>query len=335
MGDEETAAQEQPSWWAADAVDDTSPPATSFEEPVVWPETLDWSPLSFDAGLADEVDLPPLGDLTLPADFALPPNGAGPVDLGAPAPDLDLEPLPIAPDDDTVLHFDALPESIWEDAASPKAAASPSAPAVAVYAAEHDHVAGRWVGGRFHVQHGKTAVLGLAALVGLLLLGVMLSSRNRSDLAANDASQTAAGIIAAQNITTTTGVATTTTLPPPPSSTAPVDSVPPSTDAASVAAPAAAAPGPTTTRPRAASTGSGTATPTQTTAAPAPQPTDTTTTTPPPTDPGTTAPVDTTRPRTPPPTDVTVPPFTLPTTETTAPTTPRRTTPSITRPSIP
>ena len=64
MADETKQAEEETSWWLFDAFADSELPSTPFDEPLQWPDALDWGdvggddaelrfPGTFDFGSAD------------------------------------------------------------------------------------------------------------------------------------------------------------------------------------------------------------------------------------------------------------------------------------------
>ena len=237
MADERALAQED-QWWAVDALPDPPSPASSFDEPLQWPDS---PPFVTEAP-------PPLqaADAPLPSD---PPPAAFefPVDV----PDdswlaaLDISPLDAAasaglpdpgPGQDLDLSFEPLPEclwgagpDVWEEPAATAVASPPedqpplvtSAVAVPESHAEPAPASRRWRPRRPDLRHGNAAMVALISFVSLVLLGMFLSVRARNDMSTTDtsASRPSGGQIAVQGTLNTipppTSVATTTTAPPP------------------------------------------------------------------------------------------------------------------------
>lgn len=203
MADETTQAEEETSWWLFDALAEAEQPSTSFDEPLVWPEVLDWGDVGDPAdGLrfpeaydprAFELDgpiFPPEFDLDpyLPAP---PPPVEGPEpSAGPPAEGDDQATVAVAtplgalggasapPGAPRVDEF--IPESIWAADASAGMAGAAGAAATAV-ATELDRGPDGWRR-RFDIRHGNAAVIALISFVSLLLLGMFLSVRARDNI---------------------------------------------------------------------------------------------------------------------------------------------------------
>ncbi|MGI8983599.1 MAG: hypothetical protein ACR2HM_03560 [Acidimicrobiales bacterium] len=340
MADETTQAEEETSWWVFDAFADSELPSTSLDEPLVWPEAIDWG----DVGGDDEhryPGIPDLGasDLSEPIIFPVSPCEE-PAAPAAPAPgpasgtDDGLPtmavPTPLAglgggaalaPEragDRNVAARSVpkrLPDSIWADtppaAVAARAAASSPAPSVGT---EHGDHGGRR---RFDLRHGNATVIALISLVSLVLLGMFMSVRARNNLPTETSTETrtTSDQIAVQGTLNTVPLSIPTTLAGP-SPTIDIAGLLPAADDSSTGSGSQGSGGSggstaTTAPARVAPAGGGTAT-TQ----PATQPTNTT------------APATTVAPAT------TTPPVTSPAIETTTPTS-RRTTSSISRPTWP
>lgn len=328
MADEDRPEQEDASWWAFDAFDDSALPTTTFDEPLVWPEALAWddppAPGADDpSDLDPELLLPPPPGILDAVDAAFPP--------APPAPDFVWEPpAPDAHLDAPVLDADAtayieplaslgggagwppptaasesaspaewappLPDSIWtaSDAPQPPPGfeglliTSTMAPG-AVYEADGG---GRSDPGRrrFGVLRGNAAVIAMISLASLVLLGMFLSVRARDDVPTTTASQSPP--------TTTDAISVTgslNTIPLVTAETSPGSA--PGINIGELLAPTESTATPTTVRsaPAASPTTTAAARPTTvTTTAPAPQATTSPATTSPPID--TTQPVTTRRP---------------------------------------
>lgn len=182
MGDRDTQTQQEPSWWASDAVSEDFASSPSFDEPVEWPDAMAWEAL-FENGPATQ-------PVYVPDDFGVdllfgPETGANDEDGGPP----------------TEAHLPPLPASIWApdpagdgdgDSQAAMATLGGSATALAeplsipAAAATAQAGPGRGTGPqwmrRLHVRHRSAAVVALACCVSLVLLGMFLSVRARDDL---------------------------------------------------------------------------------------------------------------------------------------------------------
>jgi hypothetical protein len=349
MADETTQTGEETSWWDLDIFADSELPSTSFDEPLEWPETLDWGDYSEGDG---DLQFPGIGDMesgpifppipdpapTAPAAAAEQPatsDGAGAGAGGDPTmPHITvLSGLGGTPSGARAARAvdqtpsERLPDSLWAGGGDGNgvgpAATTTAAP---TFSAEGDD-GGGWRR-RFDIRHGNAAVIALISFVSLILLGMFMSVRARNQLPDTSQTRTTSDQIQVQGTLNTVPLTTSVTTTPPAINIA--DLVPPT-------------PEDTTTVTAGGSTGSGTtsapvatAAPRSTPAAgggtgttqPAAQPTNTTAA------PQTTAPPETTSPpatSSPPPdtTDTTRPRFpttpttaTTPTTEYTVPTFP-------------
>ena len=325
MADETTQTEEETSWWDLDIFADSELPSTSFDEPLEWPDALDWGDFSAADG---DLQFPGAGDM-----------GSGPIfpptsDPEPPAPDT---PAPAADtqwratgdgDDPTMPHItvlsglggtasgaqaaraaehtahERLPDSLWAGGAGsgvqPAVTKSTAAP---TFHAEPDR--GGWRR-RFDIRHGNAAIIALISFVSLILLGMFMSVRARNQLPDTSQTRTTSDQIQVE------GPLNTVPLTTPPSTIPPAiniaELVPPE-DATTVTAGSSGGSSPAATAAPARSTpaGGGTGT-TQ----PAAQPTNTTA-----------APQTTVAPET------TTPPVTSPPADqTTTPTSSRRTTPT-------
>lgn len=331
MADETTQTGEETSWWAFDAFADSELPSTPFDEPLEWPETLEWG--DFSAGddtalrfpqiddLASEPILPPAsalepeppsrpdpprqaagdnGDLTMPHVTVLAGLGGG-------------TPSPPAADADLGAH-ERLPDSLWAPAPQAGTRGTPlvtTTIAAPTFRAPPDGGPGGR-SRRFELRHGNAAVIALISFVSLVLLGMFMSVRARNNLP-DSQTRTADDQISVQVPLNTVPLTTTVTTAPP---TAPIniaDLIPPpppeeatttagSGSSGSSAGTSATTAAPARTTPAGGSTG---------TTQPAAQSTNTTAA------PQTTTPPEVTTPATSPPAD-----------QTTTPTTPRRTPPT-------
>lgn len=335
MADETTQTGEDTSWWAFDAFADSELPPTTFDEPLAWPDTLDWGEFATGEG---DLQFPRIDDLASDPIF---PGSSPQPPAPAPAPPAE---QPVAADDGdpTMPHVtvlsglggsaassvparERLPDALW--AAGPVGAANGNGKAngSGVAPVVTTPVAGPAFYGepdrgwrqRFDLRHGNAAVIALISFVSLVLLGMFMSVRARNDVPDLSQTQTTSPQIAVQGPLNTIPLTTTvTTTAPAPINIA--ELVPPADDATAVTAGAGG---------RAAGSGGGS---TATTAAPARSApaggggSSTATTQPPATEPTTAttaAPQATTQPQptassTPPPVDQT------------PPSTPRRTTPT-------
>lgn len=333
MADETTQAGEETSWWVFDAFADSELPSTSFDEPLEWPDTLEWG----DVGDAD-------AELQFPVS-----SGGGSYDLSeAIFPEgqdfaVDPPPAPAAVAPLAALGGGApegrqatghsthapLPDSIWSaDRPAADAVLRPAAGALGgdtTVLADLDGDRGGGWRRRFDLRHGNAAVIALISVVSLVLLGMFMSVRARNDVPADSSqTRTTSDRIAVQRPLNTVPLTIPNTTLGPPSTINIADLVPTAEDATNAGAATSPATGSgsgssggggggggttgTTAAPR--STGSGTATTqpaaqqTNTTAAPAPVET-----TPPPTEaPPVNTTTVTTRPRTTP-TSITFPTF--------------------------
>ncbi|HET7719266.1 MAG TPA: hypothetical protein VFK43_04810 [Acidimicrobiales bacterium] len=315
MADETTQTGEETSWWDLDIFADSEFPSTSFDEPLEWPETLDWG--DFSAGD---------GDLQFPG----PDLESGPIfpptsDPGPPAPETPAPPADAQwratgdhGDDPTMPHItvlsglggtasgaavakaaeqtahERLPDSLWAGGAVAGAGtgvrpvATPTTPAPPRYA-EPD--GGGWKR-RFDIRHGNAAIIALISFVSLILLGMFMSVRARNQVPDTSQTRTTSEQIQVQAPLNTVPLTVPASTIPPAINIA--DLVPPPEDATTGTAGGAS---PATTAVRSTPAGGATAT-TQ----PAAQPTNTTAA------PQTTAPPQTTTPpaTSPPPDDTTV-----------------------------
>jgi hypothetical protein len=138
MADEDAALTDESLWWGPDAPDDAPLPPASFDEPVAWPETIEWPVAAADgdvvAGSAISPPLPQVDDGLLfdsePRSSVDPGPQGDPVPVGAvqadPVPvdaiqadDVPVDamaPLPVAAADDAGNDFrlEPLAESIWD-----------------------------------------------------------------------------------------------------------------------------------------------------------------------------------------------------------------------------
>lgn len=319
MADETTQTGEETSWWDLDIFADSELPSTSFDEPLEWPETLDWG----DFPSAD-------GDLQFPAGDM----GSGPIfppapDPGPPAPE---PPAPAAVGDPTMPHItvlsalggtpsrppvakaaeptaqERLPDSLWAgagagDGVRPAASTTTAGP---IFSAEPE--SGGWWR-RFDIRHGNAAIIALISFVSLILLGMFMSVRARNQVPDTSQTRTTSDQIQVQGTLNTIPLTTTVTTTAPPIN---IGELVPPADTTTVTAGSSAGAGgggaTATTAPRSTpAAGGGTGT-TQ----PAAQPTNTTAA------PQTTAPPETTTP----------PATSPPVDQTTTPTSSRRTVPT-------
>jgi hypothetical protein len=321
MADETTQAEEETSWWVFDVFADSDLPSTSFDEPLEWPETLDWGdvggddaelrfPGTYDAGVTQlsEPIFPPAAEVE-PFAASAPPAPPAPPETAPGAAADQGEPTaavpPLAalggasapravPATDRTIH-ERLPDSIWAADAKVGAAGGGLGGGTTAVMADLDRESpGGWRR-RFDLRHGNAPVIALISLVSLVLLGMFLSVRARNDVP-TDSSQTrtTSDRIAVQGTLNTVPLTIpNTTLGGPPSTINIADLVPAPDDATTATAPTGSGSGGSTatTAPRA--TGGTTAT----TQPSATQPTTATTA----------APVNTTTPTTaaPPPVDST------------------------------
>jgi hypothetical protein len=331
MADETTQTGEDTSWWAFDAFADSELPSTAFDEPLEWPETLDWGDFATSDG---ELQFPDADAEDLESEPFFSEHVAHP-QPDPPAPEAEWDAFDEG-GDQTMPHVtvlsglggggaapasagERLPDSLWaadagagtngngHHGATPVVTTTMAAP---TFYAEPDRGAGGWRR-RFDLRHGNAAIIALISFVSLVLLGMFLSVRARN---VPDTSQTrtTSDQIAVQGTLNTIPLTTTvTTAAPAPINIA--DLVPPAEDTTTVTAGSGAGSGggggstATTAAPgRSTPAGGGT---TGTTQAPAPTAT-------------TAAPQSTTPPET------TSPPLTSPPVDQTTPTTPRRTTPT-------
>ena len=221
MADETTQTGEDTSFWDLDVFADSELPSTAFDEPLEWPETLDWGELSAPGGdfgfSTDDPDsdpiFPPAADPEVPA-----PEAGAPAAPAA-APDAQWQaggggdettmphvtvlsglgggasPAPVAKAAEPTTH-ERLPDSLWAGAAASPATGGGNgvAPVVtttiaapALYA-EPDAGTGGWKR-RFDIRHGNAAIIALISLVSLILLGMFMSVRARNEIP-NTISQT-------------------------------------------------------------------------------------------------------------------------------------------------
>ena len=348
MADETTRTGEETSWWDLDVFADSELPATSFDEPLEWPETLDWGEYS-----AAEGDLQFPGPAGLTSDPIFPPEPAPPTPAPetaspeAQAPDAQWQaaagddgatmphvtvlsglgggatagPAPVAKAPEAAEAAEAaehqrLPDSLWagsnggDDGVPAVVTTTIAAP---TFHAEPNGGAGGWRR-RLDLRHGNAAVIALISFVSLILLGMFMSVRARNQVPDTSQTRTTTDQIQVQGTLNTVPLTTTVTTTPPAINIA--DLVPPPEDATTVTAGGSAGAGgssapATTAAPRSTPTGGGGGGGGTGTTQPAAQPTNTTAA------PQTTAPATTTPPDT-------SPPVNQPTT----PTSPRRTTPT-------
>lgn len=337
MADETTQTGEETSWWDLDVFADSELPSTPFDEPLEWPETLDWGEYSAADG---DLRFPGTDDLTSgpilpPASDPAPPAPETPSPV-APAPDTQWQvageggdttmphvtvlsglgggasagPAPVARAAEPTTH-ERLPESLWAgsdgggNGVTPVVTTTMAAP---TFSHRPDSGPGGWRR-RFDIQHGNAAIIALISFVSLILLGMFMSVRARNQVPDTSQTRTTSDQIQVQGPLNTVPLTTTVTTTPPAINIA--DLVPPPEDATTVtaggsgSAGASSAPA-TTAAPRSTPAGGSTGT-TQ----PAAQPTNTTA-----------APVTTAPPET------TTPPTSPAVNQTTPSTTPRRTTPT-------
>ena len=357
MADETTTQTgEDTSWWDLDVFADSELPSTSFDEPLEWPETLDWGDFPAPDG---DLQFPGAGDLESGPIF--PPAPAAPAvgapEVPAPAPDTQWQaggagtatmphvtvlsglgggaaPAPVAKAAEPTTH-ERLPDSLWAGAAgaagtgggngvAPVVTTTMAAPSLY---AEPDGGAGGWRR-RFAIRHGNAAIIALISLVSLILLGMFMSVRARNEVPDTSQTRTTSDEIQVGPLNTVPLTTTVTTIA---SAINIADLVPPPEDATTPTAGAggsgSSSPAATAAPARSTPTAGATAT-TQ----PAAQPTNTTAA------PQTTAVPDTTTPSvtSPPASEITtpsVPRRTAPTFPNTTPTVPSDSTPTI--PSIP
>jgi hypothetical protein len=338
MADETTQTGEDTSFWDLDVFADSELPSTAFDEPLEWPETLDWGEFSAPGGdpgsPIDDLDsnpiFPPAPGPEVPA------PEAGTPEAPAPAPDIQWRAggddgdatmphitvlsglgggaAPVAKAAEPTTH-ERLPDSLWAGAAgtpgtgggngvAPVVTTTMAAPALY---AEPDRRAGDWRR-RFDIRHGNAAIIALISLVSLILLGMFMSVRARNQTPDTSLTRTTSDQIQVGPLNT---VPLTTTVTTTASAINIADLVPPAEDATTPSAGAGGSGGssPATAAAPARSTPAAGAT---ATTQPAAQPTNTTAA------PPTTAAPDTTTP------SVTSPPAS----EVTTPSVPRRTTPT-------
>lgn len=322
MADETTQTEEETSWWGdLDIFADSELPATSFDEPLEWPETLDWGDfpaagvdLQFPGvGGGDSGPIfPPTADPepsaadtqwqatsdgdqpTMPHVTVL--SGLGGTPPGAPT---------ARPAEQTSL--DRLPDSLWEGAGGAGGdVVRPAAKTMAAAAFDTEQDSGGWRR-RFDIRHGNAAIIALISLVSLILLGMFMSVRARNQVPNTSQTRTTSDQIQVQGTLNTVPLTIPAAAPPPTINIA--DLVPPAEDATT--ATAGSGSGGASTATTAAPARSAPAGATGTTQ-PAAQPTNTTAA------PQTTVAPDTTTP------SVTSPPAD----QTTTPTSPRRSTPT-------
>lgn len=287
---------------APEAADAPMPPPPAPLEPLAFaagpvPEVADERPLEpsdLDPGPAGEVaDEPPL-DLTAAAPAPTAEAEAGEPEAAEPPPDLDLIPTsiwgpvsalrsepaepgtpvifgdtPASPVEDTQLSVQPIPESFWDqgpDEEPPVAAPvgpQPRSPKPRIYAEPERSRAGgaaAW----FQVRHPTAAMAGLAVFVVLVVVGLVLSVRNKPDSSVTDAAQKG-GTISAQRLPSTTVIPTTTATTTP---VAVIDLQPPAADAGATPADVGGAPAADGAAPAAPASGKST-TPATRAAAPA------------------------------------------------------------------
>lgn len=257
MADETTQTEEETSWWAFDAFADSELPPTAFDEPLEWPETLDWGDFARGGG---DLEFPSIDELASDPIF---PEASPEPPAPAPAP-------PAAPQaadaggEPTMPHVtvlsglggsaappapagvggppasERLPDSLWAPApivgpngnGKANGAAAPvvttTMPAPAFYA-EPDAGGGGWRR-RFDLRHGNAAVIALISFVSLVLLGMFMSVRARNDVPDTSQTKTTSNQIAVQAPLNTIPLTTTvTTAAPAPINIA--ELVPPTEDA--------------------------------------------------------------------------------------------------------
>jgi hypothetical protein len=324
MADETMQTGEDTSWWDLDIFADSELPSTSFDEPLEWPETLDWGDFPSADG---DLQFPSTGDLESGPFFPPAPSAQEP-SPEAPAPAAGAEAQSNGDDGDpTMAHVTVLsglggtgsvaptaraavpsthqhlPDSIWSgDAGNGTGSVVTSTMASPALYAEQDGGGGGWKR-RFDIRHGNAAIIALISFVSLILLGMFMSVRARNQLPDTSQTRTTSDQIQVQGTLNTVPLTTTVTTTPAAINIA--DLLPPAEDATTAGASGSSATTAAPARSTPAAGGTGT---TQ----PAAQPTNTTA-----------APVTTAAPATTTP-SVTSPPAD----QTTTPSTPRRTTPS-------
>lgn len=277
MADETTQAEEVTSWWAFDAFADSELPSTSFDEPLEWPEALDWGdtgdpgagpwfPETYDprAGELSGPIFPPALDAEWqPATAGDPPapaaggDGEATVTHATPLAALGGAPMP-------AVH-DQLPDSIWS-------ATVPAAGAGAAHTVTADLDRDRPGGWRrFDLRHGNAAMIALISFASLVLLGMFMSVRARNDVPTETSrTPTTSDQIAVQGTLNTVPLTIPSSTSPP--ATINIADLVPAAEAAGAASDAAGSGGAgaatATTAPRATAT-TAPAPPTNTTTAPA------------------------------------------------------------------
>jgi hypothetical protein len=233
MADEETVANQQSSWWAPDAGEEPPLPPPSFDEAVDWADAIRWP---------DSAEPQPVADAIrpLPLEGAAAEEFSGHLD-GSDNPfagDLMLDPLlsgPVDEHDEADFPLELLPESIWAPeegglADTGLAETGLSGTGLAdsglaetglvqvtdgpepTFYAEADRPAARYRTGRFDPRQAKPATMAVAALVALVLVGVLFSVRHRSDVSSTASQGPANGNIATQAVPRTVVIGTTTTV---------------------------------------------------------------------------------------------------------------------------
>lgn len=327
MADETTQTGEETSWWDLDIFADSELPSTSFDEPLEWPETLDWGDYSAGDGdlqfpgvgdMESGPIFPPISDPAPPAPAAIAERPATGADGDPTMPHITVlsglggtpSGAPVARAAEQTGH-ERLPDSLWAgggdgDGVRPVVTTPTAAP---TFSSERDG-SGGWRR-RFDIRHGNAAVIALISFVSLILLGMFMSVRARNQLPDTSQTRTTSDQIQVQGTLNTVPLTTTVTTTPPAINIADLVPPPPEdtttvTDGGSTGSGGSSAQAPTAAPRSTPAAGGGTGT-TQ----PAAQPTNTTAA------PQTTAPPETTTPTTFPPIN-----------QTTTPTTPRRTVPT-------
>ena len=252
MADETTQTGEDMSWWDLDIFPDSELPSTSFDEPLEWPETLDWGELSAPGGA---LQFP--GTVDLESEPIFPPTSdPEPSFPEAPAADTQWQPAgddgdstmahvtvlsglgggaspPVAKAAEQTAH-ERLPDSLWAadsgaggsgNGVTPLVTSTMAAP---TFYAEPDRGGGGWRR-RFDIRHGNAAIIALISCVSLILLGMFMSVRARNELP--DASQTRTTSDQIQVQVPLNTVPLTTTVTTTPAAINIADLIPPAEDA--------------------------------------------------------------------------------------------------------
>ena len=250
MADDTTKTGEDTSWWDLDVFPDSELPSTSFDEPLEWPETLDWGELS-----AAEGDLPFPGTVDLESEPIFPPTShPEPSPPEAPAADTQWQatgddgdstmphatvlsglgggaPPAVANAAEHTAH-ERLPDSLWAGDAGAGGNGVPPVVTTTIPAptfhAEPDGGGGGWRR-RFDIRHGNAAVIALISCVSLILLGMFMSVRARNELPDTSQTRTTSDQIQVHGTLNTVPLTTTVTTTPAPINIA--DLIPPAEDA--------------------------------------------------------------------------------------------------------